>query len=82
MGTTYKFDITQTSRYEIEDEIVSGALANSSVEEQLAMRGGDKEAVAEDIASFYAENDVEFRDADGFQLSVVSYALSYIERNS
>lgn len=78
---TYTFDITKTSRYEIEEEIVSGALANSSMDEQLEMHNGDADAVAADFANFYAGEGVRFVDADGDILNVADYVRTYIERN-
>lgn len=78
---TYKFDITKVNRHEIEEEIVNGALANSSMDEQLEAYNGDANEVAAVFASYYEGEGVQFVDADGDKLGVADYVRTYIERN-
>lgn len=79
---TYTFDITKTSRHEIEEEIVSGALANSSMNEQMEAYGGDVDAVAAAFADYYTGEGVQFVNTDGATLNVADYVHTYIERQA
>ncbi len=80
--TTYNVDTRTTNSYEIEDEIVSGAYGNTSVQEQIEMYDGDVSAAAAAVAEFYEGENVEFVNFDGEALDVADYAKSYLERNN
>jgi hypothetical protein len=79
--TTYNMDTRNTSRHEIEEEIVSGAYGNTSIQEQIDLYDGDVSAAAQAVADFYEGEQVEFVNFDDSPLDVAGYAASYIERN-
>ena len=78
--TTYNIDTRNTSRYEIEEEIVSGAYGNTSIQEQLDLYNGDVAQAAQAVANFYEGEQVKFVDFDDDALDIADYAESYLER--
>jgi hypothetical protein len=79
--TTY--DTTKTSTYEIEADIVEGAIAHgTSSEEILASCENNPDVAAKAIVEFYETEgaDAEFLDEDGDDLPICRYALAYFER--
>lgn len=78
--TTY--DTRETSIYEIESDIVGGALAHGTIAEEILKNAGSINAAAQAIADYYTDQgaDAEFIDQDGDPLPIIEYARSYFAR--
>lgn len=79
------YDTRNTSRYEIEDDIVESVML-CMADEFVANAGGSFDEAAKAIAQYYTEGeDMQTidppMDHDGRELNVYRYAYGYFERH-